>query len=143
MNKSKAFNYTLRRTFLFSLTVSLGLSFPPYLSEALSVREPKTHYGSCAQLQKRLNDRNNPRATFKGFEGAKLMRRSYYGNAYLLYCNGGVIVDRVEKAVCRGYIGYGYDPEDGAGDYFGRWGWTDGSPNSADSGKERYCQQIK
>jgi hypothetical protein len=32
---------------------------------------------------------------------------------------------------------------EGTATYYGSWGWTDGSPNDADSGKERYCQKIK
>jgi hypothetical protein len=128
---------------LFSSIVNLFFSLFPLLSNAYTESGPETHYSSCAQLQNRMNKYNNPVRAVKGFERAELMRRTYHGNTYMVYCNGGTLVNRDNGTTCRGYIGYGYDPESGTGAYFGRWGWTDGLPNDADSGKERYCKRLK
>jgi hypothetical protein len=37
----------------------------------------------------------------------------------------------------------GYSPSVGESEYYGAWGRIDGSPNDADTGKERYCRRLK
>jgi hypothetical protein len=126
---------------LFLLIISSGIL--SFLSSSRSeVREPEINYRSCTQLQKRMNKVNNPLFKFAGFERANLGRRMYAHNEYMVYCNGGTIVDREEKTVCKGYIAYSYDPTIGTANYYGDWGWTDGTPNGADGGKRRYCQLL-
>jgi hypothetical protein len=139
MSKLKSPICKTRNVVLGSLIASISLLLPFPL--AAEVGRPEVQYKSCAQLQKHLNDNNNDE--FKGFERAKLMMRTYVEHRYMLYCNGGVIIDRDEKTICRGYIGYSYAPKSGVTVYYGSWGWTDGSPNNADSGKERYCRRLK
>jgi hypothetical protein len=140
MNKLASSVHTTNKI-AFSLFVLIsGLLFLPFPSAARVGRAEK-HYTNCAQLQKHLNDNNKDE--FKGFEKAKMMRQTYVENRYMVYCNGGVIIDRKEKTVCRGYIGYSYAPKDGISVYYADWGWTNGSPNDADSGEERYCQKLR
>jgi hypothetical protein len=142
MNKSRLSSYTFCSVILSLLAAnSISLCFP-LLSIAYEVYGPEKHYRSCAQLQKRIND-NNPTRTVKGFERAELMRKTLAENAYVVYCNGGTIINRDNGTVCRGYIGYGYSPSAGTAGYYGSWGWTDGFPNDADTGKERYCRKLK
>jgi hypothetical protein len=130
-------------TVIYSLITNLGSLFFPSSSGAADVRGPEIHYRSCAHLQKRMNNVNNPNIKFKGFERANLMKRTKADFAYMVYCNNGVIIDNEEKTSCYGYIGYAYFPELGIASYYGDWGYTDGSPNKADTGKERYCRRIK
>jgi hypothetical protein len=144
MNNSKIYAHLSCYMFLSTLITNLAILFFPHLSVAGSaVRERRMYYESCAQLQKKMNIRNNPDFIYKGFEKAKLVRRSYVEFASTVYCNGGIIIDEEEKTICRGYIGYTYSPQSGIARYSADWGLTDGSPNFNDSNKGDYCKRIK
>jgi hypothetical protein len=145
MIKVKSPVNAIRYAVVSSLMVNLGLFLCPSSSVARpDVYGPEIRYGSCSQLQKRMNNVDNQIGIkYGGFERAELMLKTRIYNAYLVYCNGGTIIDKEEKTVCRGYIGYAYSPRLGIAQYFGTWGWTDGSPNDADGGKERYCKRLK
>jgi hypothetical protein len=144
MNKMRLPIYKFYRVFLSLLMIDLILSLFSLPSTAYEVYGPEIRYGSCAQLQGGINNYNRNRGrTYKGFEKAGLMRRSYAEYTYMVYCNGGIIVNREKGTICRGYIGYSYSRLEGTATYYGSWGWTDGSPNDADSGRERYCRKLK
>jgi hypothetical protein len=140
---TKLFTHKSYKAILSSLIVNSFLLLSPLSSIAYEERSREVLYGSCAQLQQRLNYRNSPTITFKGFERAEMRRRTFAEEARAVYCNGGVIVDRAERTICRGYIAYSYHPSVGTATYYGDWGWTNGLPNDADTGKERYCRRLK
>jgi hypothetical protein len=129
-------------TFLSLLVMSLGILSFSSSSTRSEIREPEMRYRNCAQLQKRMND-NNPHIKFRSFEGAILGRRMYADNVYMVYCNNGAMVNTEKRIMCKGYIGYSYDPTIGTAEYYGSWGWTDGTPNGADGDKGHYCRKIK
>jgi hypothetical protein len=139
MNKLNLPIYMSCYAMLFPSIISLLFPLP---SIAYVMRIPEVNYKSCSRLQEDMNNHNRGE-TFKGFERSKLMRRGYDENAYMVYCNGGVMVNRVTGIICRGYIAYGYSPSVGESEYYRSWGWTDGSSNSLDTGKERYCRKLK
>jgi hypothetical protein len=142
MGKVKLSVYTFFYATLFPSIVSLGFLASPLQSIAYVMRIPEVNYRNCARLQEDMNSHNRGRV-YKGFERSELMRRGYDENAYIVYCNGGVIVNRVNGTICRGYIAYGYSPSVGESEYYGAWGWANGSSNSLDTGKERYCRRLK
>jgi hypothetical protein len=139
MNKAKLSVYVFCYTMLFQSIVNLVFSLP---SIAYVMRNGRVDYESCSRLQEDMNSHNRG-GTFKGFEKSKLVRRGYDKQAYMVYCNGGVIVNRVNGTICRGYIAYGYSPSSGESEYYGAWGWTDGSFNEGDTGKEHYCRKLR
>jgi hypothetical protein len=143
MNNLKSSTHIFFQVALCSIMGNLWLMFFSSASISGDVYGSEIRYGSCSQLQKKMNDRNSPNFVYRGFERSGLARKTRAHNAYFIYCNGGTIIDREERNICRGYIGYAYSPKLGVAQYFGDWGWTDGSPNDADSGKERYCQGLK
>jgi hypothetical protein len=144
MNKLKLSICTFCHTALLSLVASLGsLSFPIPSVASGEIIGPEVHYKSCAQLQKRMNDVNNPDAEIRGFEKVRLLKRMYAEQKYLVYCNGGIIVNREERTICRGYIGYSYAPTSGVAYYYGDWGRIGASPNYHDNNKGDYCKRIK
>jgi hypothetical protein len=143
VSKLKLPVYMICCTIISSLITNLGFLFFPSSSVAKDVYGSEIHYRSCAQLQKQLNDRNNPSIKFKGFEGAELARRSLAEEARMFYCNDGIIIDKEEKTVCRGYIGYAFFPKMGIASYYGDWGWTNGTPNFNDDNKADYCRRLK
>jgi hypothetical protein len=138
MSKVKLSIYMFCCMTLFPSIVDLVFPLP---STAYVMRTRRIDYGNCSELQKDMNSHNRG-GTFKGFERSELMRRNYSeSGTFMVYCNGGVIVNRVNGTICYGYIAYSYFP--GESEYYGSWGWTDGSSNSADTGKERYCRRLK
>jgi hypothetical protein len=139
MSKVKLSIYMFCYAMLFPSMVSLAFPLP---SIAYVIRTGRIDYKNCSELQEDMNSHNRG-GTFKGFERSELVRRNGAEFSHMVYCNGGVIVNRVNKTICRGYIAYGYSPLAGESEYFGAWGWTDGSSNSADTGKERYCRRLK
>jgi hypothetical protein len=144
MNKLKLSTNIFRQVALVSMIGSSWLIFLPSLSAWGELREREVLYENCAQLQKRMNIKNNPNnLIFKGFERVSLLstRRSY-GERFV-YCNGGKIIDKEERTICIGYIAYVYAPHRGASMYFGDWGITDGRPNGDDDDKNRYCRKLK
>jgi hypothetical protein len=142
MNVSKLFTRASRYIFLpLSIVSSFSLVFPSS-SMAYEIYGPEIRYRSCAQLQKRMND-NNPDKILKGFERAEMVRKNFAEEMRTVYCNGGIIINRANGTVCRGYIAYGYSPESGTAAYFGDWGWLDGSPNNGQTDKDRYCRRLK
>jgi hypothetical protein len=143
MNKIKLYTYVFCQVTLCSMIGNLWFMFFPSASRSGDVYGPEIKYRSCSQLQKKMNVRNNPNFVYRGFETAALTLRTRAEQAYFVYCNGGKIIDKEEGTVCSGYIAYTYSPELGIAQYFGDWGRTDGSPNGADSGKERYCRRLK
>jgi hypothetical protein len=118
------------------------LSFP-FASVAKDVYGAETRYENCAQLQRNLNRKNNPYVEYKGFEKARLMKRTHADFAYMVYCNGGIVVNNEGKTICRGYIGYAYFPKMGIASYYGDWGQTDGASNDGDTDSDRYCRRLK
>jgi hypothetical protein len=136
--KVKLLNDTARMAILSSLTVSF--SFLALPSPSMADREYV--YRNCAELQKVIND-YNPRLTVKGFERVQMKRRNADYEKYMVFCNGGIIVDREVGTICNGYIGYSFSRIGGGADYYVRWGRTDGSPNFNDTGVEKYCRLIK
>jgi hypothetical protein len=138
MNKLISPVYMAQTIILSSLIASLGLLSLP----SLSMADREEFYRNCAELQKHLND-YNPRLTIKGFEKVRMMRRSVGYENYVIFCNGGIVVDRELGTICRGYIGYSFSRIGGGADYYARWGQTNGSPNFNDTGAEKYCRLIK
>jgi hypothetical protein len=139
MNKVKLSVYVFCYATLFPSIVSL---ISPLPSTAYVIRVGRIDYSNCSELQRDMNSHNRGEI-FKGFERSEMGRRGYSEGDYMLYCNGGVIVSRADRIICRGYIAYGYSPTGGTSEYFRSWGRTDGSSNSADTGKERYCKKLK
>jgi hypothetical protein len=139
MNKLKLLN-SIFSSSLIAISASL---FSPLSSAAKDIYGPEINYRNCTQLQNGLNNKNNPYVKYKGFERAKLMRRMYVDDQYIVYCNGGIIIDGDRKIVCRGYIGYTYAPKVGIAHYYGDWGWTNGSPNDGDTDNSSYCRRMK
>jgi hypothetical protein len=122
---------------LTSMTVGLELIASPSMADKEHV------YRSCAELQKVMND-HNPELTLKGFEKVQMMRRNYDGTEqYMVFCNGGIVIDKEAGTVCRGYIGYSFARIAGIADYYARWGKTRGLPNFNDTGVEKYCRLMK
>jgi hypothetical protein len=100
-------------------------------------------YKSCAELQKHLND-NNPGEKYEGFEKAKMGRKYFDYEIRMVFCNGGIITDRNEGTVCRGYIAYSYARVAGTARYYGSWGTIRGEKtNLYDTDKGNYCRLIK
>jgi hypothetical protein len=133
-------SYTIRAVFLSSLISGAG-----FLSlSSSSMADEQKFYRNCSELQKVINSRN-PALTLKGFEKVQMMRRNLtdYAGHYVLFCNGGTIIDREEGTICRGYIGYSYAPHASSANYYAEWGKTDGTPNGNDTGQEKYCRRIK
>jgi hypothetical protein len=130
--------YKARMIILYSLTVILGLLASP--SSSMADRE--YIYRNCAELQKVMND-HNPELTLKGFEKVKMMKRITGYEKYMVFCNGGIVVDKEVGTICRGYIGYSFSRIGGGADYYARWGETNGSPNFNDTDAEKYCRLIK
>jgi hypothetical protein len=129
---------------LSSSIANLGLSCFPLSSVASGdIRGARVDYVNCSQLQKRMNKANYPNIVFKGFETANLTKATYGNSRYLLYCNGGTIIDREEKTICRSYMGYMYSPKLGIAQYVADWGWTNGVANFGDSNKDDYCRRMK
>jgi hypothetical protein len=124
--------------FLASLTTILGFLALPLPSMA----DREYVYRNCAELQKDMND-HNPQLTLKGFEKVQMRRRNLDYEQYMVFCNGGIIVNRELGTICRGYIGYSYARIVAGADYYARWGETDGLPNFGDTGIENYCRWIK
>ncbi len=139
MNKLTASVYLAQTIILSSLITSLGLLSLPLPSMA----DQEEFYRNCSELQKRLNERNNPRKKYGGFEKIKMMKRITGYEKYMVFCNGGVIVDREVGTICRGYIGYSFSRIGGGAHYYSAWGETKGVPNFNDTGVEKYCQLIK
>jgi hypothetical protein len=139
MSKVKLSIYMFCYITLFSSIVSL--TFPLSLM-AYVMRNGRIGYSNCSELQRDMNSHNRG-GIFKGFERSEMMKATYDESDYMLYCNGGMIINRLNKTICRGYIAYGYSPTGGTSEYFGAWGWTDGRSNSGDTGKERYCKKLK
>jgi hypothetical protein len=127
----------IRTIILSSLIASAGfLSLP-----SPSVADREEVYRNCAQLQKHLND-NNPELTVRGFEKTRMMRRNSDYEKYTVYCNGGIVIDRGEGTICRGYIGYFLSRIGGRSYHYADWGETDGLSNNHDTGRNRYCRRI-
>ena len=138
MNKLTSSGYMARTIVLSSFMASVGSPLLPLPSMA----DEQKFYRNCAQLQKHLND-NNPELTVKGFEKAKMIRRDLNAEKYIVFCNGGIITDRNEGTICRGYIAYSYARIVAGADHYARWGKTNGLPNLYDTGKENYCRWLK
>jgi hypothetical protein len=145
MSKLKLYICTVSCTIASVLTANLGLLFCPSLSLARpDVYGREIRYGSCAQLQKRMNNVDNQIGIkYRGFEKSNLTVKTLIDNGYFVYCNGGTIIDNEQKTICRGYIGYGYSPKMGIAQYAGDWGQTDGTPNGDDTDKGKYCRRIR
>jgi hypothetical protein len=138
MNKVTKTIYITRTIILSSLIASSGcLSLP---SPSIAARE--YFYKNCAELQKVVND-YNPGLTVKGFEKINMERRYLDYETRIVFCNGGIIINRELGTVCRGYIAYSFARYAGAAHYYSRWGKTEGLPNDGDTGVEKYCRLIK
>jgi hypothetical protein len=139
MNKTMLLpNYIIRTVILSSLTASLGilnLTSP-------SIADQEVIYRNCAELQKVISNRN-PGDRYQGFEKSKMMRQNYEHGQYMVFCNGGIIRDRAEGTICRGYIAYSFHPIPSVSHYYARWGRTEGPPNFNDTGQDRYCRRIQ
>jgi hypothetical protein len=133
---------TTRNTILSLLIVSSEVLIGAFPSTAFEVTEPETYFRSCTHLQERLNERYNPEEEYKRFEKSRLMRRSHDNGMYVLYCNGGIVVDRTQNTVCRGHIAYSWSPTAHTARYYAYWGE---SRLNEDDGSDvnNYCRPIK
>jgi hypothetical protein len=135
--KAIPFIRTTRTIILSLLTVSLGfLASPPP-----SIADREVFYSNCAELQKVMND-YNPGYKYEGFGKVKMIRRNADYGKYIVFCNGGIVIDREEGTICSGYIAYSFSRVGGAAHYYSRWGRTEGLPNDNDTGRNRYCRRI-
>jgi hypothetical protein len=125
---------------LSSLIASLGFLATP----KPSIADREILYKNCAGLQKVMND-YNPGHKYKGFEKVKMTRRNYYDGSeqYMVFCNGGIVIDREAGTICRGYIAYSFARIAAIARYYSDWGETNGLPNNSDTGKGNYCRLIK
>ncbi len=91
---------------MFSIWSACVLLYPPQVSALTQLQ----HYSNCAELQKRLNDKN-PEDRFQGFEKAKMEYyrsmpfQSVYASTY--FCDGGIHTQTYKdgiKRMCSGYI---------------------------------------
>jgi hypothetical protein len=129
----------IARTIILALVAAnLGVLFLP--SSSMADRE--YFYKNCAELQKVMNDYSRGKK-YEGFEKVKMMKRITGYEKYMVFCNGGIIVDREVGTICRGYIGYSFSRIGGGADYYAAWGETRGVPNFNDTGAEKYCRLIK
>jgi hypothetical protein len=138
MNRTTKPAHVVRKVIISLLTANLGLLILP--SSSIAARE--YFYKDCAELQKVIND-YNPTLTVKGFEKVSMKRRYLDYEVRMVFCNGGIIIDREVGTVCRGYIGYSFSRIGGGANYYVRWGRTEGLPNDGDTGAEKYCRLIK
>jgi hypothetical protein len=125
-----------------SVTISGFLSIQSS-SMAIVEQGPEVIHRSCTQLQKSLNDRSNPDIEYKGFEKSVMGRRKLtIAGKYVIFCNGGIVTDRTDGTICRGYIGYSYSYVASRGVYYGDWGQVNGEPNFNDTDQGKYCRWI-
>jgi hypothetical protein len=133
---------TARNAIASLLIVSSEFLIGAVPSTAFEVTEPEIYFRSCTQLQARLNERNNPRKEYRRFEKSKLIREnSLYDNGmYILSCNGGIVVDRTQNTVCRGYIAYSWAPIVATARYYAYWG----NSRLGDDGSDinDYCRPL-
>jgi hypothetical protein len=137
MNKLTSSVYMARTIILSSLMASAGFLSLPSPSRA----DREVLYRNCAELQKHLND-NNPGLTVKNFEKVQMMRRTVGYEKYMIFCNGGIVIDKRIGTICRGYIGYSFSRIGGGSDHYATWGKTNGLPNFNDVGADNYCRRI-
>ena len=149
MNKLSFLSSLISKIIILSICGTSIFLFSPHQATAQKYRD-------CAELQKRLNDKN-PERMFQGFEKAEMQihRSRLVGTHLLLYstsffCDGGTETrmhkDGIKK-ICNGYIQYYSSPYwnghglieqfgAGSGKYFDRWNFSD-----SDSIKSN-CRQV-
>jgi hypothetical protein len=118
-----------------SITVRTAQSLALYLlmmsavfvyEHSPSAAKGRKTYGSCANLQRYLNDTNTASQQYRGFENSKLNQVYYNDKDYMIFCNGGTVIDGEDKLVCLGYIGYSWSGNSYTSHHYGHWGWTNG-----------------
>jgi hypothetical protein len=131
---------------LLSPITITGLLFSPSSSIAGREIAPEVVHRNCAQLQRTMNNRNNPDYEYKGFEKVKMRRQTItIAGRYVVTCNGGTIIDRTDGTICNGYIAYAYTPTEGLADFYADWGRAyDGIAGNLNNttGQEKYCRWI-
>jgi hypothetical protein len=132
---------TARNTIASLLIVSSEFLIVAFPSTANEIREPATHFANCTELQDRLNGRYNPEKEYKRFEESKLMRIEYDDGVYLLYCNGGILVNRTQNTVCRGHIAYSWSRRASTARYYSYWGESRNEDDGSDVND--YCRPLK
>jgi hypothetical protein len=143
MEELKSSFCIVRNLILSSSTIIVGFLFVQSSSMAIVELGPEVVHRSCVQLQKSLNDRSNPDVEYKGFEKKVMQRRQLtVAGRYAVFCNGGIVIDKTDGTVCRGYVGYSYSCVAGRGEYYGDWGIANGTGNFNDTDQGKYCRWI-
>jgi hypothetical protein len=143
MGKLKSFFCVVRSLVLFSPITIAGFLFTSSSSMAIVELRPEVVHRSCAQLQRSLNDRSNPDVECKSFEKKVMGRRQLtIAGRHIVFCNGGIVIDKTDGTICSGYVGYSYSYVERRGVYYGDWGRLNGTPNLNDTDQGRYCRWI-
>jgi hypothetical protein len=143
VRKLKSFFCIARRLALFSPITIAGFLLVPSSSMAIVELGSENVHRNCAQLQRSLNDRSNPNVEYKGFEKKVMGRRQVtIAGRYIVFCNGGIVIDKTDGTICNGYIGYSYSYVERRGEYYGDWGRSYGTGNFNDTDQGKYCRWI-
>jgi hypothetical protein len=140
MSKQTPYIHIARSIALSSLMASTVFMNELSSSIAQEVKGPQVIYGNCASIQRYLNSTNKASQQYRGFEKSKLNQVYYNNEEYMIFCNGGTVIDGEENLICRGYIGYSWSGYTHTARYYGHWGWTNGFRN--DGSIKKNCRQM-